>query len=176
MIWRDFLLIAASAIFLAHGPVGAQKHSASPILIEAWSNCPPDIDRYGDWISNRPPLEGERNAVPNDAVHEVVQSQRERAVALLNDAEIVALTFTHAEELAGEMPTQSAQYGKPFLIRNVVPSFIGGLRGPVRLDRVGSALTIRAGLFGCGGFFKNPLVVFLSSAPTRVDMQVSAIW
>jgi hypothetical protein len=123
-----------------------------------------------------PPFRGEISPVLAEAVHEVRQEQRTRAVALLERADVVPLTDGEADDLSPGSTLKSRQYGTPYLIRNVIPGFSASLAGPVSLMRVGSRLLIRAGLFGCGGFLKNPVIVFLPAAPEGVDMQVAAIW
>jgi hypothetical protein len=178
MIRRGLLSISAAAVLYTIGtPVDAKKPQAAPIVREPWENCSPDVDSYRDWLPNRLQPDGEMTAVAKDAIHEVSVGQRARASALLENHEVIALTGAQAMELVGSGEMLSEGTGNPFLIRNVVPSFVDSLGSPaIGLNRVGSKLVIRAGLYGCGGFLKNPLVVFLPFTPTQVDMQVSAIW
>lgn len=157
------------------GPADASKKTTQQIVVEPFNNCPPNVDNYGEWIQYRPQPEGESKPVAKDAIYEVVAGKRVQAILLLKDEEAIALTDIQADNFIDGGKRSSDRLSTPYLIRNVVPS--GYLKSPaVGLYRVGSTLTIRAGLFGCGGFQKNPLVVFLPFAPERVDMHVSAIW
>lgn len=176
MIRAGSPLIAASLVLLS-GPANAQRHQPRTIRVPNFRLiCPPDVDRYADWVQSRPGTPQQISPIAKAAIHEVGAARRAQAVEMLEKAEIVPLGLDQAKDLVGDIPEAAAAEGQPYLIRNVVPSFVSSLGGPASLLRVGSALWIRAALIGCGGFFKNPLVVFLPFTPTRVDIQAVATW
>lgn len=176
MIREAAVLVAVALSPVAHS-ADARNQGTISVVVEPRNNCPPDVDRYREWIASRPLPTGDRTPVAKEAIHGVIADRRADAVQLLGDKEIIALTDTQATDLIGTVVSSADPSATPYLIRNVVPSFAESLiSSAIGLDRVGSNLVIRAGLFGCGGFLKNPLVVFLPFAPTRVDMNVSAIW
>lgn len=157
----------------AHAKIGARRIPVS----EPWESCPADTDGYSAWLSTSSSLAGDRKAIPEGQIFEVTESRKDAAISLLSQDVFVELSSEQLHDLTGGESVIPEIRRKAFLIRNVVPNFLSLLKaGSVRLQQIGAGIQISAGLFGCGGFKKNPLVVYLASAPSQIDMQVSAIW
>lgn len=177
MLSRVLLIGALLALGSREAPSIAQKRKAAPpIVAPPPPSCPPDTDRYADWLSKGDRATNDLGvAVPDDAIHEVRQDRLREAIALADMAEIVPLSDREADELVQRTPEPARRNGRPFLVRNVVPGPIAHLRF-VSVGLVGSRLWIQAGVIGCGGFRKSPVVIYLRTEPTGVDITASAIF
>jgi hypothetical protein len=172
-----FLVLLSALIGLCLIPTHARNGARRTLPFEPWKSCPPDTDGYSAWLLTSNSLAGDRKAIPDDDIFEVTESQKTAAISLLSQEAFVKLSPEQSYDLTGGKAKGRESQSEAFLIRNVVPDFLALLKaGPVRLEHIGTGLQISAGLFGCGGFKKNPLVVYLASAPSQIDMQVSAIW
>ena len=169
------LLLALGGLCLT--PANAKNGTRRVELPQPWKSCPADTDGYSAWLSTSSSLAGDGKAIPEGEIFEVAESRKAAAISLLSQESFVQLSPEQSHDLTGGKSKGPEIHSKAFLIRNVVPDFLALLKaGPVRLEHIGTGIRITAGLFGCGGFKKNPLVVYLASAPSQLDMRVSAIW
>lgn len=155
MIRKATVLLAVALSLVAHS-ADARKRGTTPIVVDPRPNCPPDADRYQEWITSRPPPTGDKIPIAKEAIRGVIADRRAEAVQFLEDKEVVALTEAQATGLTGTVLSSADPSAAPYLIRNVVPSFVESLSSSaIGLDRVGSNLVIRAGLFGVSGVFRS---------------------
>ncbi|MBB5697561.1 hypothetical protein [Sphingomonas yantingensis] len=157
----------------------AQKRKAAPsIVAPPPPSCPPDTDRYADWLAKSARATKDvGTAVPDDAVHEVRQDRLRQAIALADTAEIVPLSDREVDELLQNTPAIDRRNGRPFLMRNVVPALPSKLELEIVSVRlVGSRLWISGGVIGCDEFRKAPVVIYLPTSPTGVDIMASEIF
>jgi len=153
----------------AQGPSALPRYADVPPM-----TCPPATDAYQSWVTHG--RSGAANLTPRSAIGLIPQDRRAEAVKRLDATPIVALDPTQATDLLGSADLLDANPGlKPFLVRNVVASFDGAAYGgPIQVGVKDDALYVSAVILGCGGFFKNPIVVMLPRAPDRVEIDVVA--
>lgn len=176
MITR-YLALLSAMICLCSTPAYAKNNAARVITFEPWKSCPADTDGYTAWLTTRNVLEGNKAAIPDGDIFEISESQKSVAISLLSKNSFIPLSPDQSRDLTNGATKGREGQNQAFLIRNVVPDFLALLKaGPVRLERIGTGIQISAGLFGCGGFKKNPLIVYLPSEPSEIEMRVSAIW
>jgi hypothetical protein len=116
-----FFISFTAAVYTLCSTVDAKPTTAVAIVREPWKSCPPDVDRYTDWLPNRPKPDGEIAPVPKDAIHEIATGQRAYAIGLLEYQEVIALTRVQAMHLVENGGSLVEGVGDPYLIRNVVP-------------------------------------------------------
>jgi hypothetical protein len=163
------IILALLAAPQAHGPSTLPRYADAPPI-----TCPPAADTYQNWVTHG--RSGVTNLAPRSAIGVIPRARRVQAVDRLDATPIVALDLAQATDLLGSADLLDANPGlKPFLVRNVVASFDGAdYGGPIRVGVKDDTLYVSAAILGCGGFFKNPIVVMLPRAPDRVEIDVVA--
>ncbi|WP_165190983.1 hypothetical protein [Caulobacter soli] len=153
----------------AHGRPSLPRYADAPLV-----TCPAATDAYQTWVTRG--RSGATSLVPRSAIGAIPANRRAEAASRLDAAPLVALDLAQATDLLGSAALLDANPGlKPFLVRNVVPSFDGAYYGgPIRVGLKDDTLYVSAAILGCGGFFKNPIVVMLPRAPDRVEIDVVA--
>lgn len=163
------IILALLLASQAQGRPGLPRYADAPPIA-----CPPATDTYNNWVTRG--RSGATTLTPRSAIGAIPQGRRAEAVRRLDATPIVALDPAQATDLLGSADLLDANPSlKPFLVRNVVARFDGAdYGGPIRVGVKDDTLYVSAAILGCGGFFKNPIVVMLPRAPERLEIDVVA--
>jgi hypothetical protein len=152
----------------------AQDRSSLPAYADPpVARCGPAADGYAQWVTRGRSTKTD-TLLPRTVLRAIPEARRAAAVKQLDATPVIALDPDQATALLGSSALLDANPSlKPFLVRNVVKNFEGGAYGgPVRVATADNRLYISAAILGCGGFFKNPLVVMLPQAPEGLEIDV----